>query len=418
MAIIINDPYSRGGGQAAGERFEKTIGGTLERLANRKIQHMENDYNRKMQLKEMFENQQLKHQQRQAFVQRLVQNGYDPKYANVAAEFMDNPKELLNRMELPGDYERQQGETNAIRSLIRQPGGNQPNGNIESVPAQSATPQTQGQSAQPRNDIGAASQGRMLGGRPKEIITPGMRLQAEVANAKMDQQERFHKEASVEKSYDKASKDIAAASEKIQAADASLEELNTIRELNKTGQLFQGPERALLEKFKLEEVLTNAPTQIAQKAMSRLVIDTAKDFKTGGRLTNDMFKMIEKGIPNLLNRPEALEANAALTEAKVKLGKARAEEQIKVVRDFEGKGQKLPAAWKDIAEKRLAPTAKQLAKESLGIVQKLVRQATGKQIPEDIHPAADVEPGSEFELNGKLYEVKNGQWREIKSEVR
>lgn len=389
------------------------IGSTLERLANRKIQQMEYEHNRKLQLKEMFDNQQIqqaqRQQARQGFEQRLIQNGYHPQFARVASEFMDNPK-LLERMEFPGDLERQEAQSAAINKLIQQPGGTQEVVHSGTGPSSSAINMPQG-----AQQIGQPSaQPRLLGGKPKELVTPQMQLQAGIANAKMAQQERHYKESAVDKSFEKAAPEVASALEKIQAADASLDELNTIKELNKTGQLFQGPERALLEKFKLEDVLTNAPTQIAQKAMSRLVIDVAKDFKTGGRLTNDMFKIIEKGTPNLLNRPEALEANAALTEAKIKLGKARAEEQVKVVRDYEEKGKKLPTAWKDIAEKNLATTAKKIAKETSDIVQRLVRKATGKSTPEDLHPASTAEEGDAFELNGKFYEVRNGRWEPVK----
>lgn len=411
MFVLPENKIAKELGETAGG-----IGSTLERLANRKIQHMENEYNRRAQLKEMFENQQIQQAQRQAarqgFEQRLIQNGYQPQFARVASEFMDNPK-LLERMEFPGDMERQEAQSAAINKLIQQPGGNQEVGPSVSAPSMVGAPMAQG--AQPMGQAAQpTAQPRLLGGKPKELVTPQMQLQAGIANAKMAQQERLHKEAAVEKSFEKAAPEVASALEKIQAADASLDELNTIKELNKTGQLFQGPERALLEKFKLEDVLTNAPTQIAQKAMSRLVIDVAKDFKTGGRLTNDMFKVIEKGTPNLLNRPEALEANAALTEAKIKLGKARAEEQVKVVRDYEEKGKKLPTAWKDIAEKNLATTAKKIAKETSDIVQRLVRKATGKSTPEDLHPASTAEEGDAFELNGKFYEVRNGRWEPVK----
>ena len=41
MAIIINDPYARGGGAVAGERLGTQLGGILESLAQRKLQNLE-----------------------------------------------------------------------------------------------------------------------------------------------------------------------------------------------------------------------------------------------------------------------------------------------------------------------------------------------------------------------------------------
>ena len=129
MAIVIDDPYARGGGGVAGEKFGKSIGSALEGLANRKIQHLEERYQRSQMLKDLAMQTRMQQAQQQGDIssgrRQWEEAGFTGKDAALLHLLKGNPKLAEVVMALGGN---QNAESQQQVPHGQVPQGQVPNG--------------------------------------------------------------------------------------------------------------------------------------------------------------------------------------------------------------------------------------------------------------------------------------------------
>jgi hypothetical protein len=416
MAQVINDPYrSLGGGLGA------EFGAGTKQGISQILQH---------KMKNILE----QHEQDKFEKSLNKTDNFTPQHAHAIAEmYRRNPAAAVNMMKLFGTraVPGEQQEDQISQNFNQQPGidatGRQ---NLQNLMAQQQRPSlqnpmisnlmqqmgmAQGQEGQPGymppldQDLQQPQQTQQPQGPSKIPLTQRVPLYQGDAAAKMAQRERFHSEDIARRTYESVRKPIEEAALKVSGADAALREIDNLDELNKMGQLYQGPNRAILEKFGLENIFTNTPTHIAQKSINRLLTDVASHFKVGGKQTNLMFQALEKGIPSLLNTPGAMTANIALTKADQMLTKARNEEIANVLGEYEAAGKPVPLTYMRQVEQRIAPKAQQYAKTALNVMREELRKyntanpSKNKSFPD----ARRALPGTQIEKNGVVYSVNS-----------
>lgn len=419
MAQIINDPYgSFGGGLGAefGAGAKQGIGQMLQ-----------------YKMKDVLDKYQ------QGLFEKTLNStrNFTPEHAHAIAEmYRRNPAAAVNMMKLFGTKEAPEYQQD---SQLRQQFA--PQQSIDDTGIQNLQKLMEPQQQQFQNPMVANIMQQMgiahgqpgqpgympplSGNQVASILQPPQQEQVQQAGgaslpqrvplyqsenvAKMVQRERLHSEDVARRTYEAMRKPLEEASIKVSGADAALRELDNLDELNKMGQLYQGPHRAMLEKFGLENIFTNTPTNIAQKSINRLLTDVASHFKVGGKQTNLMFQALEKGIPSLLNTPGAMTANIALTKADQMLTKARNEEIANVIGEYESAGKPVPLNYMRQVEQRIAPKAQQYAKQALNVMREEIKKyntqnpSKNKSLPD----ARRALPGTKIEKDGIVYSVNS-----------
>jgi len=189
--------------------------------------------------------------------------------------------------------------------------------------------------------------------------------------------------------------------------------LKTLKTLNRTGKLIQGPKRALLEKWGWQDVYTNAPTQLADKIVNGINTKAIQGYKIGGRFTNQILQSIQRQNPSLLNNQIGFDGvidNRLLEEDSVAaLNKAKKD----VISYYKNKRIPLPEDWREQAYKKVEKRLDANGMKMLDNVWKVYYKDKGITNPEDIYkkfPTKGLQDGKHVEWHKTIYELVNGKW--------
>jgi len=128
MNILPQETISGRLGEAVGG-----LGGGLQRLADAKMQHLEQQYQRKQQLRQMFENQQIQQAQQQQYSNQLINGGYSPENASIiASQMINNPATAFHAL---------QGLRSVDNNQNQQPESTLPSGLTNGQQAENIQPQ-------------------------------------------------------------------------------------------------------------------------------------------------------------------------------------------------------------------------------------------------------------------------------------
>ena len=385
MAIVINDPYARGGGGVAGQQVGGQIGNALQMLAQQKLQHMQDRYARSQELK------------------NIQQAGYNPQEAALLNMFKAHPQSMLQAMSM---LQGQGGEEQESPMQTLMPQSAPIPMAPERVPVKAVTPkaagsmpakmaaapvlaqQAQAQQAQKAAQLAPAQQAQaqqaaqaaapqMPAAAPKKILTPAQRIaQAGTAQEKA----RIHKEqASIDKEtlpvYNEITKSGHDAKENVKRLDR----MQTLLDKgNLSTSMWNGVLDYLDHKWDIDlSALQNADSQEFRK-LSKDFLKNAKSI-FGSRMTDVDLTNFLQTVPtlSLSNEGKQRVINNMKNLEEGKLIKAKAMQEV-----IKENGGRRPRNLDMLIDERVAPQLDKLAQGfSAGTYGKQAAQQESNNIP-------------------------------------
>lgn len=206
--------------------------------------------------------------------------------------------------------------------------------------------------------------------------TPQMKLQRELAERKSTEADIRH----AQKLHYPELKDI-----RNQGKNASetIKDIKMLRSLNDSGQLIQGVPRAILEKLGAEDLVTNAPTQIAAKLIERISVQAMQNIPSGGRATDAWRGAVQRSFGRLVNNQEALSELLDIAEDAAKQAQARSKAEAELLNQYSKSKKPLPDDIIDRIDKRAAPQIESIAQKGLDRLEKKSVQSlpSAKSVP-------------------------------------
>ena len=248
------------------------------------------------------------------------------------------------------------------------------------------------------------------------MADPRMEQAERLANEARASSERRHVEnvSNAEKRHAEKlhHKEISQVSDKARSAKRQIKELDTLKQLNNTGKLVQGPARKLLEKYGLEDFITNTETQVAAKIIEQNNLEALSASHSGGRPTDAWRAAIAKSNARLTNTKEAF--NEILQQKRVfkEMDEAEGQAQSEVLQKYANSGKPLPINIRDEIDKAAQPKIDKIAEKDLMRIRTETIKDT--EIPISIKDLPDPKTHSKETYydpaKEEVWYVRNGKW--------
>lgn len=299
MAIIINDPYARGGGAEAGKQFGDILSTGLQQLAQTKMQNMQKRQEVGKLMPLVGGNSQLANllagnpKLQQEYFKQQWQRPNMENYSNALQEAatgqaVQQPEQVTQEVSSPIQPQAIQKIPSEEKPFTQMP-------LLDYLRSSGLNAEKALGEMQPRTSTQQIPQQDLRGFKPHEVaeITKiGMkRKQIEAADIRSRHQ-------ATQKINDKI----------ISNSDKAIKQLHTYESLfdrAKNNQLYSGPFRQMLEKFGLQNMWTNAATQASAADIETLAQDAAAAFDTA-RLTNFEANAYKNSLVKLSNTREGI----------------------------------------------------------------------------------------------------------------
>jgi hypothetical protein len=309
-----------------------------------------------------------------------------------------------------GQQQGMGGQQNAIvQNLLRalQPPSAQQPQQSQQPPAQQPTQQMNQPQPRQRPQAFQGLQG---------MVDPRMEQTERLANEARAASEKRHVEnlSNSEKRHAEKlhHKEISQISDKARSAKRQIKELDTLKQLNDTGKLVQGPGRKLLEKYGLEDFITNTETQVAAKIIEQNNLEALSASQSGGRPTDAWRSAIAKSNARLTNTKEAF--NEILQQKRVfkEMDEAEGQAQSEVLQKYANSGKPLPINIRDEIDKAAQPKIDKIAEKDLMRIRTETIKDTA--IPIDVKDLPDPKTHSKETYydpaKEEVWYVRNGKW--------
>jgi hypothetical protein len=185
-------------------------------------------------------------------------------------------------------------------------------------------------------------------------------------------------------------------------------DLNEVIALNSTGKLVQGKEHQALKALNLDKFFTNDVTQITAKDVERMGAGIASQFRSGGKMTNDIFNALKATLPSLINTQSGFDALARSVKLQTQLEVAYDKMRSQIENEYYHKKLPIPPASviESEAESRLKPYEAKVNQSRAKIIGRAMVNAN-PMISEQL---ARFPEGTDKVLNGVHIRKVDGQW--------
>jgi hypothetical protein len=297
----------------------------------------------------------------------------------------------------PGKYASQPPSLQETMGAL---GGNGQQGQPTSIPEASLSGMGPQQTMQnPQRSIAD-----VLGNQP---LNPQLQVQAE----RIKEKRRATDERSKDEAYNYNKEVIFKARESAKRAEQDNHAIEQILKANSTGKLKQGPTRKLLEKFGLEDIFTNTPTQFVAKQIERLATGGPSKFGVN-KYTNFLAETYRKGNLSLLNKKDSMD----IIGKGIILENKKDEAYYNAMRDIEKEanrqGVPIPRDLADQALERARPEMKRYDDEATKNLEDVLNKPMKKLYSSDKNEDPRKLPGIIRTNNetGKKEKSVNGKW--------
>lgn len=123
----------------------------------------------------------------------------------------------------------------------------------------------------------------------------------------------------------------------VEAAEKDINDYSFLQELAKTGDLQSGPFWGALEKVGISKLFRNFNTQLADKTISRLSLNSSTAYGPTSRITNYLEQNYIRSIPSLWNTREGIIAISELNKNVSKAIKIKHDERLNLIQKNGGK---------------------------------------------------------------------------------
>lgn len=158
-------------------------------------------------------------------------------------------------------------------------------------------------------------------------------------------------------------------------ADKDILDYQLLQDLVEKGDVQSGTFWSTLNRAGLGEFFRNYDTELAQKLVSRLSLNSSTAYGPTSRITNYLEQNFIKSIPSLWNNPEALIGIAQLNSNALKALKIKHDERLRLIQQ---NGGKIPSTIESQVRKNTEDQVKHLENESFNLAKKTISLASKK----------------------------------------
>lgn len=404
-------------GQSAG-----SLGGGLQRLAEAKMQHLEQAYQRKQQLKEMFENQQIQQAQKAGIKKLYSQGGHvtDADAEYLADIHQKDPAAAAKVYEFLGKLKAQPGET-------RQPFAIQDT-NAEQIARQGM--QNKNATELAKIGLGEKELAYKTGYDEKAFAMKDKELSQKQAKEEQMLKHIAFKEGMDQKNYELKARELAQSHklerEKLELDKQKAKEMGGGR-LNPQNQIkVINANKAFNQHIDKQLENSNEVIDLSQRAIDLINSGKTREGWSGmlplaltraNPETRELSTLLEE-----IAAKKAMVGGGALSNAKIAFGKSQKasldmpkKAQLKVLEEGIKRHRLMGPALQDIREQIIEENGNE---EPVGLQSKVMaRWQELLDSPEKEHPAAEYEEGATATEKGKSYIVKNGRWQRLEKKA-
>lgn len=344
--------------------------------------------------------QQMMDRQKQAEQARLYAQlpGMKPEWAQIIA----------------GTPEKDRAGLFRVLPMLEQMGGQ---AQVSQQPGQQPQQQMQGGMPQGQpQEIQQAQQASSPWGTPttpaqayaRAFEPPQIAAQREMEQYKQAQKKEASSLKYAQETWKELDKKAEARGKVVESKKNLITDLNEVIALNSTGKLVQGKEYQALNALNLDKFFTNDVTQITAKDIQRMGAGIASQFRSGGKMTNDIFNALKATLPSLINTQSGFDALARSVKLQTQLEVAYDKMRSQIENEYYHKKLPIPPASviEAEAEARLKPYEAKVNQSRAKIIGRAMVNAN-PMISEQL---ARFPEGTDKVLNGVHIRKVDGQW--------
>ena len=371
MAIIINDPYARGGGGVAGQQFGEVLSTGLQKLAETKMANMERRKTAAALLPKVGGDTQLAY---------LLAGDKDMRRDYFKEQFKRPGRDMVNSA-----YSQAAGLPTSLTQSIGSAG----------VPGYQTSGMEQTKSSQEEQPLD------LKGLTPQEAATA-----IQLRNAKLERahKEKVEAEKSVHRAYEYNKKYSDTTQKDAAIARKSTNTYKNLINLAKSGDLRSGGWYKTLDSLGLNEFYRNPATQLAQKEIASMAQGAAAAFNTP-RLNAMEVGLYEKSLVTMGNTPPAMITIAKNEVLKNDAMELKDRTRREIIRE---NGNKPPYDLADQVNDRIEPKLAQLAQ----VAQDNVKLTT---YDKSLADASDYSPDTIIRVDGVEYQPQGQYWVRVEN---
>lgn len=347
--------------------------------------------------------QQMMDRQKQAEQARLYAQlpGMKPEWAQIMAGTPEKDRaglfRVLPMLEQMGQQGQQQMQSSQMQAQ-QAPG--------QQIPGQPQEMQQQASPMQVSSPFGAPTTPAQAYARAFE--PPQIAAQREMEQYKQAQKKESAGLKYAQDTWKELDKKAEARGKVVESKKNLITDLNEVIALNSTGKLVQGKEHQALKALSLDKFFTNDVTQITAKDVERMGAGIASQFRSGGKMTNDIFNALKATLPSLINTQSGFDALARSVKLQTQLEVAYDKMRGQIENEYYHKKLAVPPASVIEAEveSRLKPYEAKINQSRAKIIGRAMVNAN-PMISEQL---AKFPEGTDKVLNGVHIRKVDGQW--------